>query len=80
MTTSSLEKQLESGALTLFEEKKVVGDISNLKKQKKTFEMLHSQQSTLQTDKLSLDELRPKLKELDQERDVLRSKGNFYKK
>lgn len=70
-----LEKQLESGKLTLPEEKKVVSEISNLNKAKKSIEGFSSQQSTVEADRKALEDLRAKLKETDGARDQFKASG-----
>ncbi|KAJ3323795.1 hypothetical protein HDV06_001165 [Boothiomyces sp. JEL0866] len=63
----ALEKQLEKGVSTLMEEKKIVAEISNLKKAKKTLQDLSSGPSVFETDKAKLDSLREQLNALSAE-------------
>ncbi len=72
-----MEQQLQTGRLSLAEEKKVVADISALNKAKKSFDTFSSQQNSVESDKLALDEARSKLKVLDTKRDALRSEGMY---
>jgi len=63
---TSLEAQLSSGKVTkLIEEKRIVQEISTLKKHFKTLNALGSQQSSVTNDKADIDELRAKLNLLD---------------
>jgi uncharacterized coiled-coil DUF342 family protein len=62
----SLESQLSSGKVTkLIEEKRIVQEISTLKKHQKVLDGLGSQQSAVSNDKADIDELRAKLNVLD---------------
>ncbi|KAJ3319209.1 hypothetical protein HDU76_000616 [Blyttiomyces sp. JEL0837] len=63
-----LEQQLTSGSLKLIDEKRVVTEISNLKKAKKTLETLGTQASSVDTDKQQLDQIREALNTLDPQR------------
>ncbi|KAJ1551544.1 hypothetical protein HK096_008802 [Nowakowskiella sp. JEL0078] len=66
-----LDKQLVSGGVTLTEEKRIVSDISGLRKIKKTLESATGQQASVDTDKKSLDVLRKELEEITAKRDDL---------
>ncbi|KAL3900439.1 MAG: hypothetical protein SGCHY_001334 [Lobulomycetales sp.] len=62
----ALESQLGSGRITqLSEEKRIVAEISSLKKHRKTLDGLGSQQSSVSADRVGLDTLRAQLTELD---------------
>jgi uncharacterized coiled-coil DUF342 family protein len=62
----SLEAQLSSGKVTkLIEEKRIVQEISTLKKHFKALDALTGQQSSVTNDKADIDELRAKLAVLD---------------
>ncbi|KAI9207171.1 uncharacterized protein BJ171DRAFT_493808 [Polychytrium aggregatum] len=65
---ADLEKQLQAGRFSLNEEKKVVSDISQLKKSKKVFEGFDSQQTSVDQDQQTIDQLRKRLDELDPKR------------
>ncbi|KAI8900461.1 hypothetical protein BC833DRAFT_581764 [Globomyces pollinis-pini] len=80
---SALEKELQKGVPTLMEEKRLVAEISNLKKQKKLLIEAASKPSTIETDKLKLDTLRAELdvlskgiKELDPQVDAAKEALN----
>ena len=60
---SSYEHQLQVGGLALIDEKRIVADITTLKKTRKTLESLSN--PTGEGEKNKLDELRPQLKVLD---------------
>ncbi|KAF9906649.1 hypothetical protein BX616_000663 [Lobosporangium transversale] len=53
-----LEKQVESGSLKLVEEKRVLSEISSLKKTKKTVEAVQVQQAAIDADKAAIAELK----------------------
>jgi uncharacterized coiled-coil DUF342 family protein len=76
---SNLEKQLSMGNLTLAEEKKIINDISSLKKSLKSFDAVSSQQSQVDADRKALEELRGKLKALDVKRDESKAAGDNVK-
>jgi len=61
-----LERQLSSGSVKqLFEEKRIVQEISNLNKSRKILESFTSQQSTFDDDKQEIEALRTKLESID---------------
>jgi uncharacterized coiled-coil DUF342 family protein len=74
---SALEKKLQSGQLSLQEEKKVVADISALNKSKKSFETFTNHETSVENDKRLIEELRAKLKGTDAQRDALKSAGTL---
>ena len=76
---NNLEKQLSLGNLSLSEEKKIIADISNLKKSLKSFDSVSSQQSLVDADRKALEELREKLKALDVKRDENKAAGDNVK-
>ncbi|KAI8814053.1 hypothetical protein BJ742DRAFT_704012 [Cladochytrium replicatum] len=69
---AALEQKLQTGQSALIEEKRIVTDISNLKKAKKTLDTVSSQQSTIEADKKQLEDLRNRLDtEVNPQRDAL---------
>lgn len=76
---ASLEKELSMGNLSLAEEKKIINDISALKKSLKSFDSVTSQQSQVDADRKALEELREKLKALDAKRDEAKAAGDKVK-
>jgi uncharacterized coiled-coil DUF342 family protein len=76
---SNLEKQLSMGNLTLAEEKKIISDISSMKKSLKSFDSVTSQQSLIEADRKALEELREKLKALDVKRDESKASADAVK-
>ncbi|KAI8919564.1 hypothetical protein BC831DRAFT_438156, partial [Entophlyctis helioformis] len=69
----SLESELRTGQAKLIEEKRMVAEISNLKKARKVLESHSNQQSSSESDKATLDTLRAQVKALDEQRTTLRS-------
>ncbi|KAJ3089180.1 hypothetical protein HK102_007009 [Quaeritorhiza haematococci] len=71
---ATLEKQLSTGQVkSLIEEKRIVQEISNLKKSKKILESFSGQQTSVEGEKKTLDELRKKLDEMDPQRTAVRT-------
>lgn len=68
---SLLEQQLSSGSVKLFEEKRIVQEISNLNKSRKILEGFSSQQASFDAEKADIDTLRAKLDSLNPVRDQL---------
>ncbi|KAI9010676.1 hypothetical protein DFJ74DRAFT_685320 [Hyaloraphidium curvatum] len=66
-----LEQQLESGNILLIEEKRIINEISNLKKSRKIVENFAGQQETLDSEKKTADALRTQLDALDPQRKAL---------
>ncbi|KAI8819691.1 uncharacterized protein EV422DRAFT_533950 [Fimicolochytrium jonesii] len=75
----TLERQQQSGELSLLEEKRIVAEISNLKKSKKILEGLAGQQSSVEADKALLDEIRKQVDALNPERTALQQKIDAVK-
>ncbi|KAL2915050.1 multicopy suppressor of BFA (Brefeldin A) [Polyrhizophydium stewartii] len=71
-----LELDLQSGQAKLIEEKRMVAEISNLKKARKVLEGHSSQQSSAESEKAKIDAIRAELKTLDGERDAVREATN----
>ncbi|KAK9767942.1 multicopy suppressor of BFA (Brefeldin A) [Basidiobolus ranarum] len=74
----TLENQLESGSLKLIEEKRVVNEISNLKKSRKNAESFEAQQQSIDEDKKKIEELKvllddPKNKALNDEYNAIQA-------
>ncbi|KAH6571934.1 hypothetical protein BASA60_006891 [Batrachochytrium salamandrivorans] len=67
-----LEMEIQTGQAKLFDEKRMVSEISNLKKVRKVLEGHSQQQSTTDSDKAAIDTLRTELKSLDSGRAALR--------
>ncbi|KAJ3200518.1 hypothetical protein HK099_002615 [Clydaea vesicula] len=70
---ATLEAQLAGGKLNLSDEKKIVQEISSLKKARKVLDGFSAQESTFENDKKNLDELHAKLKVFDEKRKELNS-------
>jgi len=66
-----LESQIESGGVKLVEEKRMIQEISNLRRARKTVEGFSAQQDGIEADKKKADELRKQLDELDPKRKAL---------
>jgi uncharacterized coiled-coil DUF342 family protein len=66
-----LEQQLEGGNIQLIEEKRIINEISSLKKSRKIVETFASQQESLDSEKKSADELRKQLDSMDPQRKAL---------
>jgi hypothetical protein len=64
----NLEQQITNGQLKLTDEKRVVAEISNLRKNRKIIEGLSSQVSTVENDKQQIDRLRAELDQLNPRR------------
>ena len=84
--SSKLEAQISSGSLSLFDEKKVVSEISNLRKAKKSLESLSSEQTSIETDRARMDEykteldaLEPKRKEIKEQIDAVKAELDAVK-
>ncbi|KAJ3032633.1 hypothetical protein HDV00_007304 [Rhizophlyctis rosea] len=71
---ADLEKQLQTGASSLLEEKRIVAEISNLKKAKKILEGFSAQGASVEGDKAKLDDLRAQLNAIDPQRTAVREK------
>ncbi|KAH9270067.1 hypothetical protein BASA83_007897 [Batrachochytrium salamandrivorans] len=69
---NELEMEIQTGQAKLFDEKRMVSEISNLKKVRKVLEGHSQQQSTTDSDKAAIDTLRTELKSLDSGRAALR--------
>ncbi|ORY08105.1 hypothetical protein K493DRAFT_309914 [Basidiobolus meristosporus CBS 931.73] len=74
----TLEHQLESGSLKLIEEKRVVNEISNLKKSRKNAESFEAQQQSIDEDKKKIEDLKvllddPKNKALNDEYNAIQA-------
>ncbi|TPX71215.1 hypothetical protein SpCBS45565_g01256 [Spizellomyces sp. 'palustris'] len=76
---STLERQLQSGEASLHEEKRIVAEISNLKKARKILEGFSSQQSSVESDKKQLDDLRAQLDAIEPQRNEIRTKIDAVK-
>ncbi|KAJ3004828.1 hypothetical protein HKX48_001032 [Thoreauomyces humboldtii] len=76
---SSLERQQRSGEASLPEEKRIVAEISNLKKAKKILEGLAGQQSTVEDDKDQIKELRAQVDALNPARGAVNAKIDAVK-
>ncbi|KAI8907889.1 hypothetical protein EDD86DRAFT_208418 [Gorgonomyces haynaldii] len=63
---SKLEQQLQSGGIPLIEEKRIVAEISTLKKTKKQLETLN-QPGAIDAEKQKLDEIKPLIKTYDEQ-------------
>ncbi|CAG8439794.1 7371_t:CDS:2 [Ambispora gerdemannii] len=70
-----LEKQIESGSLKIIEEKRIVAEISQLKKLKKTVESFDIQQFIIDEEQKAIDELRKTLD--DDEIDMKKYNSEF---
>lgn len=57
----NLEKNVDSGRLTLVDEKRALAEISSLKKTRKTVESFATQQAAIDADKAKIDEVRAAL-------------------
>lgn len=57
----NLEKNVDSGRLTLVDEKRALAEISTLKKTRKTVESFAAQQATIDAEKAKIDEVRTAL-------------------
>ncbi|KAJ3193287.1 hypothetical protein HK101_005083 [Irineochytrium annulatum] len=68
---AALEQQITSGGLKLIEEKRIVTEISALKKAKKTLETLGVQSSTVEDDQKEIDALRTQLDALNPRKDEI---------
>ncbi|KAJ3046906.1 hypothetical protein HK097_000407 [Rhizophlyctis rosea] len=71
---NDLEHQLQLGQAKLIEEKRIVAEISNLKKAKKILEGFSSSQSSTESEKAKLDDLRSQLNAIDPQRNAVREK------
>ncbi|KAK6098448.1 multicopy suppressor of BFA (Brefeldin A) [Batrachochytrium dendrobatidis] len=69
---SEIEKQIQFGQVKLIDEKRMVSEISNLKKVRKVLEGYSQQQTTNDNDKAAIETLRAELKTLDGQRASLR--------
>ncbi|KAI0241818.1 multicopy suppressor of BFA (Brefeldin A) [Massospora cicadina] len=72
-----LERQVESGKLKIIEEKRVLSEISQIKRNKKTFKTLNSLEDSIDKDRQTIDKLRAqineeKIKEINSEYDRLK--------
>ncbi|KAJ3184169.1 hypothetical protein HDU87_005015 [Geranomyces variabilis] len=75
----ALERQQQSGEASLQEEKRIVAEISNLKKAKKILEGLTGQQASIEDEKKELADVRAQLAANDPERDAIREKFDALK-
>ncbi|KAK9765215.1 multicopy suppressor of BFA (Brefeldin A) [Basidiobolus ranarum] len=80
-----LEKQVESGSLTLSEEKRVVNEISALKKSKKNAGSFDAQQQSVDDDKRKIEELKmvlddPRNKALNDEYNAIQAEVDALSK
>ncbi|KAJ3125633.1 hypothetical protein HK098_008361 [Nowakowskiella sp. JEL0407] len=71
-----LDKKIEAGSLTLNEEKRIVSDISGLKKIRKTFS---THQSYVESEKQKIDALNKELDEISPKRDETRNQINVLR-
>ncbi|KAJ3399266.1 hypothetical protein HDV05_001888, partial [Chytridiales sp. JEL 0842] len=71
LQVSRLEAQLTAGSLKLIEEKRVVTEISNLKKARKVLENLSGEANSFKNDKEQLDQLRAELDTLQPKKDEI---------
>ncbi|CAG8745881.1 36263_t:CDS:2, partial [Racocetra persica] len=60
---SKLEKQVESGTLKIVDEKRIISDISGLKKSRKLVETFEAQQAAIDAEQKSIDEMRKDLED-----------------
>ncbi|KAJ3114787.1 hypothetical protein HDU96_001676 [Phlyctochytrium bullatum] len=74
-----LEQQLTDGNLKLIDEKRIVTEISNLKKARKVLDTLGSQSNTVETDKKQLDALRAELDTLGPKKDEINKQYDVVK-
>ncbi|KAI8916489.1 hypothetical protein DFJ77DRAFT_460019 [Powellomyces hirtus] len=74
-----LERQQQSGEASLHEEKRIVAEISNLKKAKKILEGFAGQQSSVEDEKKNLDAIRAQVDALNPQRDEIRVKIDAIK-
>ncbi|KAJ3153433.1 hypothetical protein HDU86_005263 [Geranomyces michiganensis] len=75
----ALERQQQSGEASLQAEKRIVAEISNLKKAKKILEGLTGQQASIEEEKNLLADVRAQLAANDPERDAIREKFDALK-
>ncbi|KAJ3166835.1 hypothetical protein HDU88_002920 [Geranomyces variabilis] len=75
----ALERQQQSGEASLQAEKRIVAEISNLKKAKKILEGLTGQQASIEDEKKQLADVRAQLAANDPERDAIREKFDALK-
>ncbi|RUS17243.1 hypothetical protein BC937DRAFT_90236 [Endogone sp. FLAS-F59071] len=73
-----LEKKIQSGTLKLIEEKRIVADISALRKARKGVEAVQNQQSAIDADRQQIDELKkttddPNARAINKEYDEVKS-------
>ncbi|CAG8647582.1 9881_t:CDS:2 [Acaulospora morrowiae] len=61
----NLEKQVESGTLKIVDERRIISEITNLKKSKKIVEACETLQNTIDADQRSIDELKKTLDDKD---------------
>ncbi|CAG8585111.1 8821_t:CDS:2 [Paraglomus occultum] len=61
----NLERQVESGELKIIEEKRIISEISNLKKAKKTVEQFEIQQTSIDADQKAIDDIKKTLQDTD---------------
>ncbi|CAG8451909.1 18650_t:CDS:10 [Dentiscutata erythropus] len=62
---SNLEKQIESGTLKIVDEKKIISDMSSLKKSRKIVETFEAQQATIDAEQKVIDDMRKELDDND---------------
>ncbi|RKO91305.1 hypothetical protein BDK51DRAFT_21211, partial [Blyttiomyces helicus] len=74
-----LEQQLATGSAKLIEEKRMVAEISNLRKSKKILEGFSGHVSTAEAEKAKLDSLRDSLTAIDPQRDAIRTEIDSLK-
>lgn len=58
---SDLDKQIESGKLTLAGEKRALADVSTAKRSRKTVEGFKAEQDSIDADRAKIEELRKEL-------------------
>ncbi|KAJ3296772.1 hypothetical protein HDU79_005774 [Rhizoclosmatium sp. JEL0117] len=78
---NNLERQISAGGLTMQEEKRMVSDISSLKKQRKAFEAAPagSATSTIEADKAQIEALKAELDALKPRKDEINAKYDAVK-
>ncbi|CAG8542188.1 9962_t:CDS:2 [Paraglomus brasilianum] len=61
----NLERQVESGELKIIEEKRIISEISNLRKAKKSVEQFEVQQNSIEADQKAIDDIKKTLQDTD---------------
>lgn len=72
---AELEREIESGQLTIKEEKNLLGEISKLKKARRAFESADNSGNDVETIRLRIAQIRAKITESDGALSVLRAKA-----